>query len=219
MKKDNQVPKAGVKGIADSGTSEIPDIFINKEAIESGNKPTQSQFSIPVIDLEGVRACGSVPELTISKLRDVCQEWGFFQIINHGIPADIMAEMMDGTRRFHEQDSEIKKLFYSRDISKTFFYNSNFDLYEAKSANWRDTFQCALAPQSPDPTKMPQVCRYNVELISNDVFKSSVHTVIPKKIGPRISVACLFLTNTQQETLPRLYGPIKELLSKENPPI
>ena len=71
-----------------------------------------------------------------------------------------MKEMIDGVRRFHEQESEVKKEFYLRDVKRKFDYNSNFDLYQAPVANWRDSIYCIMAPNPPDPQELPLVCRY-----------------------------------------------------------
>ncbi|KAH0709967.1 hypothetical protein KY284_011394 [Solanum tuberosum] len=55
-----------------------------------------------------------------------------------------------------------------------------------------------------------------LQLISNDKYKSVDHRVLANKIGPRISVASFFSTGLLESS--RIYGPIEELLSKDNPP-
>lgn len=56
----------------------------------------------------------------------------------------------------------------------------------------------------------------HLQLISNDKFQSAEHRVLANREGPRISVACLVVTHSQE---PQKLTPIKELLSNENPPL
>ncbi|KAG4182664.1 hypothetical protein ERO13_A09G057900v2 [Gossypium hirsutum] len=306
--------KSGVKRLVDSGLSNIPTIFIDEDSTNNGG--------VPIIDLTGVADDPNLRREIVKNVREACEKWGFFQIINHGIPATTLDEMMDGIRRFHEQDTEAKKEFYSRDITRKVYYNSNFDLYLAEATNWRDTLSCVMAPRGPLPQQLPAVCRdmfieYSnkvmklghtllelfsealglnrsylediecgeglfvmghyyppcpepdltlgtsshtdsgfftillqdqigglqvrhqnqwldvnsihgalivnladmMQLISNDKFISVHHRVLANTKGPRVSVASFFRTHLPPENASRLYGPIKELVSQENPPL
>ncbi|CAI9277735.1 unnamed protein product [Lactuca saligna] len=155
--------KTGVKGLVDAGIRQIPRIFIHPP--ETSPK-TSTIFEIPVVDL------GSTDKAsTVEKIRAASENLGFFQIVNHGIPVTVMEEMLQGVRRFHEQDVEVKKEFYTRDLSRTVVYNSNFDLYSSPAANWRDTVFSFMAPSPPPPEELPEVCRDIQIEYSNQVMK------------------------------------------------
>lgn len=311
--------KSGVKGLVDAGVSKVPQIFISPPNTTTKNSnSTTGQFIFPVIDLQGINDIQINRKKVIEKVRNASETWGFFQVINHGIPCDVLEEMIRGAGSFHEQNTEIKKQWYTREFTKRVVYNSNFDLYSAPATNWRDTFFCIMAPNPPSLEELPPICRdiivkYSEEvkklgrslfellaealgpntshlndmdcdkglsvvchyypagpepeltlgaskhaddgfltlllqdnigglqvlhenhwvdvpptpgaivvniadllqLISNDKFKSVEHRVLANHVGPRISVACFFSTFFLPSS--RLYGPIKELLSEENP--
>ena len=153
--------KAGVKGLVDAGVSQIPRIFYSppEERHLKERSADQTKYSIPVIDLGGLSDDSIRRMKIVEKVREASETWGFFQIVNHGIPVAIMEEIKDGVKRFHEQDTEVKKQFYTRDGLKPVVYNSNFDLYSAPSTNWRDSFFVPAAPNPPKPEYLPEVCR------------------------------------------------------------
>ncbi|WCJ24003.1 2-oxoglutarate (2OG) and Fe(II)-dependent oxygenase superfamily protein [Euphorbia peplus] len=167
--------KLGVKGLLDAGITQIPRIFHHPS--DDIILPTtlaaspHVNLSFPVIDLSSVEKDSTLRGELVEQVRKASETWGFFQVINHGIPADIVEGMEDGIRKFHEQDSEIKKELYTRDITKKVGYNSNFDLYSAPSANWRDTLQVKFAPDPLNPEQLPNICRDIVMEYSKQVQK------------------------------------------------
>ncbi|XP_034686953.1 1-aminocyclopropane-1-carboxylate oxidase homolog 1-like [Vitis riparia] len=149
--------KAGVKGLVDAGVSQVPRIFI--QPLEKSRANVNTQFKFPVIDLQGMDTDRVQRKQIVDKVREASETWGFFNVLNHGIPVTVLEEMMNGVRRFYEQDTELKQEFYTRDVSRKLVYNSNFDLYTAKAASWRDTFYCLMAPHPPNPQDLPAACR------------------------------------------------------------
>ncbi|XP_074281799.1 1-aminocyclopropane-1-carboxylate oxidase homolog 1-like [Silene latifolia] len=145
--------KAGVKGLVDSGITTIPKFFIHSNDSSLSSTPSKTHASIPIIDLSDSR------KIIVSRIREASETWGFFQVVNHGIPVLVLEEMLKGAKRFYEQDDEVKKEYYTRDSSKKMVYNSNYDLYTGPAANWRDTFYCFMAPQPPKPEDLPSTCR------------------------------------------------------------
>uniref|UniRef100_A0A803Q5A8 Fe2OG dioxygenase domain-containing protein n=1 Tax=Cannabis sativa TaxID=3483 RepID=A0A803Q5A8_CANSA len=108
--------KAGVKGLVDAGITQIPRFF-HKSISDDIPVLKDSQFSVPIIDLKGFNDPIKRKEI-VDRVREASENGGFFQIINHSISKSVMEEMKEGVRRFHEQETEVKKAFYTRDYSK-----------------------------------------------------------------------------------------------------
>ncbi|KAJ0775663.1 putative oxoglutarate/iron-dependent dioxygenase, non-heme dioxygenase domain-containing protein [Helianthus annuus] len=166
--------KTGVKGLVDGGITEVPRIF-HLPSPENLNSQ-QPELTLPTIDLQGIDEDPIRRKDVIVKMKDALESWGFFQLVNHGIPNNILEEMMKGVMDFYEQESEVKKQWYTRDMSgKTrVVYNSNFDLYAAPVTNWRDTFYCTMAPNPPQPHELPPPCRDILLEYSKQVMKLGV---------------------------------------------
>ncbi|KAM0985430.1 hypothetical protein FF1_012793 [Malus domestica] len=78
----------------------------------------------------------------VAKVKEASETWGFFQIVNHGIPNGVLEEIKDGVRGYFELDTQVKEEFYTHDPFKPVVYNSDFDLYSAPMTNGRDLFMC-----------------------------------------------------------------------------
>lgn len=133
--------KAGVKGLVDSGIVKLPRFLIHpKEPLQSSSSSSAAEeeassclFQVPVIDFTGYEMCRRSE--IISEIREASETWGFFQMVNHGVPVCVMDDMLNVIKEFHEQPSEVKKEWYSRDNKLKVRYFCNGDLLVAKAAN------------------------------------------------------------------------------------
>ncbi|KAF5816600.1 putative deacetoxyvindoline 4-hydroxylase [Helianthus annuus] len=151
--------KTGVKGLVDSGVTEVPPIFLlpTPENLNSEHP----DLTLPTIDLQGINDSSIRRKEVVEQVKDASEKWGFFQIVNHGIPISVLEEIIKGMKDFHEQETEMKKKWYTREVSgKTrVVYNSNFDLYTGPVTNWRDTVYVNMVPNPPKPHELPPPCR------------------------------------------------------------
>jgi len=159
--------KVGVQGLVENGVTKVPRMFhceqsnINDVSISESNL----KLSIPTIDLTGIHDGPLLRDEVVRKVQNASEKWGFFQVINHGIPTPILDEMIKGTCRFHQQDAKVRKEYYTRDLTKKVVYLSNFTLYQDQSADWRDTLAFLWAPHPPKADELPPVCRFVIILI------------------------------------------------------
>ncbi|GAB4841702.1 hypothetical protein Ancab_022424 [Ancistrocladus abbreviatus] len=149
--------KAGVKGLMDSGIVHLPRFFIQPlehRVVLPSEGSASIEVQVPVIDFRG----GEGGEI-VEEIRRAIETWGFFQLVNHGVPESIMEELLEGNRRFHEQPTEVKRVFYSRDPKKRVRFFCNGDLLVSKVAKWRDSVSFEYHDSTLDPEEIPQVCR------------------------------------------------------------
>ncbi|XP_021747823.1 1-aminocyclopropane-1-carboxylate oxidase homolog 1-like [Chenopodium quinoa] len=170
--------KLGVKGIVDAGVTTIPSIFIHPiskrslpQNINTSNVD-DARFQFPIIDLRVSENDLDHKKKVVDKIREASETWGFFQVINHGIPDIVMEDTLKGVKEFFELDDEVKKGYYSRDYAnKRFTYHSNADLYTGPATNWRDTFGCTMIPNPPRPDELPPPCREILPEYTSQVMK------------------------------------------------
>ncbi|XP_057423270.1 1-aminocyclopropane-1-carboxylate oxidase homolog 1-like [Lotus japonicus] len=181
--------KAGVQGLVERGVTKVPRIFYcgNSNYLSDGlTSESNSKLSVPLIDLTTIHH--GDPILRDDVVREVqyaCEKWGFFQVINHGIPTHVLDEMIKGTFRFHQQDANVRKEFYTRDPSRKVVYVSNYSLYHDSFATWRDSLGCLMAPHPPKAEELPDVCRDIVIEYSKEVmvFASTLFELLAEALG------------------------------------
>ena len=66
---------------------------------------------IPIVDIAPWLASREHSELQAAAevLRDACERVGFFQLVGHGLPAELRTEVIDAAERFHALPLEVKQ--------------------------------------------------------------------------------------------------------------
>lgn len=133
--------KAGVKGLVDSGLTSIPRFFIHPTETQSDIKPITRLGPeleldiIPTVDLSGVTF--DRRSTIVEQISRASRELGFFQIVNHGVPMEILERAIGGIKGFHEQPTEEKARWYRRETGNAVMFFSNVDLFHSQAASWR----------------------------------------------------------------------------------
>ncbi|KAF5729800.1 hyoscyamine 6-dioxygenase-like [Tripterygium wilfordii] len=104
-----------------------------------------SQASIPLIDLRGLEDPRRRSEI-IKQITQACQDFGFFQLKNHGIPETEINNIVKVTREFFKLPESERLKYYSDDPSKTTRLSTSFNVKTEKVANWRDFLRLQAYP-------------------------------------------------------------------------
>lgn len=128
-----------------STLNHVPSNFIRP----IGDRPDlQLQFtttdSIPTIDLQGLDA--SNRSEIIQKIAHACRNYGFFQIVNHGVPEEVINNMMSVSKEFFNLPESERMKNYSDDPLKTTRLSTSFNVKTEKVSNWRDYLRLHCHP-------------------------------------------------------------------------
>ncbi|CAI8587938.1 unnamed protein product [Vicia faba] len=116
---------------------------LNTQVLEQYLHPNQDPIAVsniislqqvPLIDLSKLL---SEDELEVEKLHHACKEWGFFQLINHGVNHSIVENVKIGVHEFLSLPTEEKKKFWrtSDDIEG---FGQLFVVSENQKLEWAD---------------------------------------------------------------------------------
>ncbi|WVZ22919.1 hypothetical protein V8G54_001463 [Vigna mungo] len=107
---------------------------------------------IPVIDLSPITnhsvSDPSSIEGLVKEIGSACKEWGFFQVINHGVPLTLRQNIEKGSRMFFGQTLEEKRKVRRSEFSPNGYYETE---HTKNVRDWKQVFDF----QAKDPTFIP----------------------------------------------------------------
>ncbi|PON90837.1 Isopenicillin N synthase [Trema orientale] len=97
------LPAPNVQEMVLKDPLKVPERYTrNEEEMQKKAEMSHLSFQIPLIDLS-LLSEGNKEELT--KLDSACEKWGFFQVVNHGVPSEVLQGLKDASAEFFELPS------------------------------------------------------------------------------------------------------------------
>ncbi|CAM6059441.1 unnamed protein product [Sphagnum tenellum] len=123
-------PLGSVAKLVASGIREVPPMFRVKSKIQQGYCTTNAcddddddeESTIPVIDFAGFHLTERRP-LILQQIRRASEDWGFFQIINHGVAPALLNDILHTHKEFFEMPLEEQMKYYSKDTNAPFKFS------------------------------------------------------------------------------------------------
>ncbi|WCJ18765.1 2-oxoglutarate (2OG) and Fe(II)-dependent oxygenase superfamily protein [Euphorbia peplus] len=143
----------GVKGISELNLKTLPMQYIQpKEALIN----VISQESIPVIDMSNWENDLKIAE----SVCEAAEKFGFFQLVNHGVPLEVLEGVKEATHRFYSLPAEMKRK-YSKEVSPTnnIRYGTSFSPNSEKSLEWKDYLSMFYVSEEEASVFWPPQCK------------------------------------------------------------
>ncbi|ONK76008.1 uncharacterized protein A4U43_C03F22870 [Asparagus officinalis] len=103
---------------------------------EHRSKPTISDAgAIPLIDLS------SPPATLITEIEGACRDWGFFQVINHGVPFELLERVQSLAKEFFALPMEEKKRVGRDDENPLGYYDTE---HTKNVRDWKEVFDFSV---------------------------------------------------------------------------
>lgn len=140
------------------------------------SRPVQVQQSFPVIDLAGLEDSDQRVK-TVSQLVQASQEWGFFQIINHGIPLSLLESVKRVSQEFFglSLEEKRKQCPVRPGIYMLEGYGRFFDISDDTVLDWVDALVHYIFPEWAKAVehwpKIPSTYRETYEKYGAEVMR------------------------------------------------
>lgn len=145
-------PEQMVQYMVEEGIAEVPKRFVQPPHMRPAvGRRSSSDDEVPIIDM----ALGKDEEGRKQLHADIaraCEEWGFFQAINHGVPDTLMDAMMDMEKKFYSLTSEEKEVYKKRKTTMSVGYGGVYDKHKDQALVWMDRLTVDL-PSARDLTE------------------------------------------------------------------
>ncbi|XP_059076901.1 S-norcoclaurine synthase 1-like [Cryptomeria japonica] len=132
-----------VQELASQNLHSLPERYIRSEKERPNSFPLH-HLEIPIIDMDMFWGDSDLcRQKELEKLGMACQQWGFFQAVNHGIPVSLTERMKGIAKEFIQLPLEEKLKYKIQEIEG---YGQSFVTSEDQELDWADMMSLATLP-------------------------------------------------------------------------
>ncbi|KAI3456078.1 hypothetical protein Pfo_012741 [Paulownia fortunei] len=164
-----------VQELAKEKLATVPSRYVRLDHDHPIPSNLSSLPEIPVIDMQKLLDT-DLMDSELDKLHNACQEWGFFQLINHGVDSVVMETMKLEIQEFFNLPIEEKNKFCQGpgDLEG---YGQAFVVSEEQKLDWADLFYIVTLPtylRKPHliPSFLLHSVLFNFFVFSRDAIES-----------------------------------------------
>ncbi|XP_049385878.1 protein SRG1-like isoform X2 [Solanum stenotomum] len=150
---------------------------------------TSNYKQVPVIDMQRLINSNDHDSmnLELNKLHFAAKDWGFFQLINHGVSCLVVEKMKHETQKFFDLPLEEKKKF-EQSSGDTDGFGQLFVVSDEQKLDWADLFYLKTAPTylgKPIFSKLYLSLRETIEEYADEIKKLSMKVleILGKALG------------------------------------
>ncbi|KAJ4848881.1 hypothetical protein Tsubulata_045423 [Turnera subulata] len=139
----------GVRYLCERGITKLPRKYIYPALDRPNARKTDgssTNLKLPIIDFAQLQ--GSNRHNVLNSLTKACEEYGFFQLVNHGIETEAINDMIDVGRRFFELPFEERSKYMSKDMLSLVRYGTSYNQNKDGVFCWRDILKINCHPIS-----------------------------------------------------------------------
>ncbi|EEF34712.1 Flavonol synthase/flavanone 3-hydroxylase, putative [Ricinus communis] len=140
------LPVENVQALSSKNLKEVPIRYIRPE-LEFDEFSMDESLQIPVIDMSKLKEDQSSHNDELAQLHIACRNWGFFQLINHGVSEEVMENMKMDIQEFFKLPFE-EKMAFAQLPNNIEGYGQAFVVSDEQKLDWGDMLFLLPLPAS-----------------------------------------------------------------------
>ncbi|XP_040991858.1 bi-functional coumaroyl CoA and feruloyl CoA ortho-hydroxylase F6H2-2-1-like [Juglans microcarpa x Juglans regia] len=145
----------GITGLVELGIESVPERYIQPQEERFDPSKVETDESIPSIDVSN----WDDPKVADS-ICDAASKRGFFQIINHGVPLEVLEDMKNAAHRFFQLPVEERKKYLKENSpSESVCLVTSFSTQAEKVLEWKDSLKLVWVSENEASAVWPPACK------------------------------------------------------------